>query len=812
MAGPAPTVTAQAPSAARWSWNRPGYVNPIPAENLRPGEKTWNVGQDATNREVELYADRISAQAGETVTVMVSSDTPHSATWTLYRVGWYGGAGARRVDQGGPIQVWQQPACPPSTATALVRCAWTPTFQVQLAPDALAGLYAIRVTRDDNFFAMAPFVVVDDRPADVLLKASVLTWQAYNGWSGESLYVDATGRMPAGEAIQVSFDRPIADANGLGRMLYDDTNPARFLERHGYDVTYTTGARIAARGSAELLRAGVFVSSSHDEYWTGEERAAADEALAIGQPLIFFGANAEYWKVRLEAWEDVENPRVITCYKGRTKFDPVQSDVTGRFRDPPINLPENELIGTMYEDWMNLAQPWIVADATSWLFAGTGLANGDTLPYLVGYEYDRTFDNGVSPSGLQVLAHSPVVSAQGRPSFSETVTYRAQSGALVFGSGTMDWTMGLEVGERGDARVARMTANVLHEALGLPVPDSVGTLPPLSVSAPQGPFAASVTTIATGLDRPTGIARLPDGALAVLETGLNRVVRVSQSGQVTVLAGDGATDPPGDGPGATARFSTPTGIVALADGTLLVADTVHHTIRRIATDAQHTVSTIAGSPGDATFVDATGTGARFNFPMGLAQDPVTGRILIADNVNNRVRALDLSTGAVTTVAGGSGGPADIDGPGTSARFMGPTALAAAPAPDSRVYIVVTGGYRIKAMLPDTARTVMTIAGTYEGFADGAGTEARLAPQGGAVYTAGEILFTDPGSLRVRALRPGASAASSSVRTVAGSGRSASNDGSGAVASFMLPLGVTAAPDGTVYVSDAGSGAIRAVQQ
>ncbi len=788
-------------------------VNPIPAENLRQGEPTWNIGRDATNREVELFADRISAHAGETITVMASSSAPHTGTWALYRIGWYGGDGARRVDQGGPIPLSTQPSCSPSADTALVRCSWPASFQVTLAPDALAGLYAIRVTRDDDFFALTPLVVVDDRRADLVMQASVTTWQAYNAWNGESLYTDASGQMSAGKAVQVSFDRPYATGGGLGLMLFDDVKLARFFERHGYDVTYTTNARVAVGGAAELLRGRVFVSSAHDEYWAGEERGAADAALDAGLPLVFLGMNPAYWKIRLEEWAGSENSRIITCYKGRTQDDPVQgAGVTGRFRDSPINLPENALIGNMYESWMNLAQPWVVADASSWLFAGTGLSNGDVLPFLVGYEFDHTFDNGFSPAGLDVVGRSPVVTAEGRPSFQETVTRRAPSGALVFGAGTGNWAGALMGGDRGDPRVERMTANILHEAIGLPIPDSIAKTPPLSLPKPTGPFASSVSTFATGLSLPTGVAILPDGSLAVLEVGRNRVVRVASGGTVSVLAGDGLEEPSNDGPGATARFSGPAGILALSDGTLLVADSNHHTIRRIATDAQHTVSTIAGTAWKTGWVDAQGTAARFNFPMGMVQDPVTGRILIADNANNRVRALDLSTGAVTTLAGGSGGPMDVDGPGASARFVQPSALAAAPAPDSRVFVVVTGGYRIKAIQPDAARTVVTLAGSYEGFADGSGTEARLEPQGGAVYSNGDVLFSDPGSLRVRALTPGTGASTSTVRTIAGSGRSTSNDGPGATASFTLPLGLTAASDGTIYVADAAGGAIRAVRR
>ena len=99
--------------------------------------------------------------------------------------------------------------------------------------------------------------------------------------------------------------------------------------------------------------------------------------------------------------------------------------------------------------------------ATSFLFTGTGLRNGDAIPLLVGYEYDRTFSEA-TPSPVTVLARSPLVDGEGRPGFAESTLYRVPSGALVFAAGTIYWSLGVET----DARVARMTANLLEAAVG----------------------------------------------------------------------------------------------------------------------------------------------------------------------------------------------------------------------------------------------------------------------------------------------------------------------------------------------------------
>src|SRR5256712_1950312 len=148
----------------RWPPSRSGYNNPIPAENQRSGDPAWDRGFNRANRgQLEAYADRVSANAGDTIQLMVRSDrTGASASWALFRLGWYGGAGARRIlSSSRPVFVGAQPACPPDAATGLVRCSWMPSFTVSLPPDAVSGLYVVRIVRDDAFAALIPLVVLD---------------------------------------------------------------------------------------------------------------------------------------------------------------------------------------------------------------------------------------------------------------------------------------------------------------------------------------------------------------------------------------------------------------------------------------------------------------------------------------------------------------------------------------------------------------------------------------------------------------------------------------------------------------------------
>ncbi|WP_373044842.1 N,N-dimethylformamidase beta subunit family domain-containing protein [Vulgatibacter sp.] len=786
--------------------------NPIPEENALPGDPTWDDTYDAWNRQIEGYASRATAEAGDVVEVKLHASAARTASWRLYRFGWYGGDGARLVAEGGPVEVEPQPPCPPDATTGLVRCDWETAFSFTVQQAWVSGLYAIRMERDDGYTRFIPLVITDDRRADLLFQAAVTTYQAYNTWGGTSLYADATGTLPLGRATHVGFDRPYDGDQGTGQLLRYEVHMARFLERHGYDVTYATNLDLHARGPSLLGRRGAYLSVGHDEYWSGEMRDAVEIARDRGTDLLFFSANTAYWKVRFEEFAAPNNPRVMVCYKGRSGDDPVQHDVTARFRDPEVDRPENGLLGVMYESWSLLSAPFVVGDADAFLFEGTGLRDGDVLQRLVGYEYDRTFDNGATPQGFTVLARSPTLDAEGKPGLSETGWYEAPSGALVFSSGTIEWAHGLGKPGLADPRVERMTANVIERALGIPVPRGVGEGPLPEEADPEGPFAAAVRTVVTGLEAPSSVVELPDGSLAVAEPRQHRILHVGPAPQrrVSVLAGDGqlSNNPAYDGvPGAQARFFSPTAVIADENGDVIVADTYNHCIRKILNDPQRTVITVAGSMGQRGSADGAGDEARFFLPMGLAIDPLTSDILVADAGNHRIRAIERGSWQVRTVAGTVGG--DVDGPALTARFSYPTAVAARE--DGTIYAVASGNAKLVSVARGVDRQVTTLAGGRVGWLDGPGTVALLAPQAGLLWDGEALLLSEPTNYRIRRVVPGASAATTEVGTFAGSGRSGLVDGAAFDASLPLPLGLALGADGTIYVADGANGAIRAIE-
>lgn len=804
-----------AASPRTWPPARPGYSNPIPGENLLTGDPGWLSGPDATAHEIEGYADRISVRAGDAISVRVSSSTATTATWTLYRIGWYGGAGARAVRSGGPVAVAPQPSCPMDAGTGLVRCGWTPAFTLTVDRDSVSGLYAVKLVRQDGFTRFIPLIVTDDRRADLLVQASVQTYQAYNAWGGESLYRDASGSLPHHYASKVSFDRPFDDDRGLGQMLKWEMPMAHFLEQHGYDATYTTNVDVGTHPVDALDRAGMFLSVGHDEYWAAGERDVIERARDAGVPLAFFSANTGYWRIRYEDVDSGGVPRTIVVYKQGD--DPRGATQSGLFRGSSINKPENALVGVMYENTEFLTFPLVSADASQWLFAGTGFQTGDSIPGMVGFEYDRRYANQAEPDALAQLGRSPLMDTLGRPGWSDAVSYRAPSGALVFAGGTIFWALGLDPRGGRDPRAERMTANVFHEGLGLAVPPGLDAPQKPAATAPEkGPIDVVVSTVVSGVDGVAGIARFPAGSgrlagkfVAALPRAAQIAVAAAGDVKATILAGDGqqSTDSQFDGvPALRARFHTPVAVAADAAGRIYVADSGANVIRRIDNDAAHTTTTFAGALGISGSADGAGGTARFTRPSALALDPSGSILYVADTFNHRVRAIDIATQMTTTIAGSTRG--DRDGPGTAAMFNYPTALAVSP--DGRIFVVETGSRKVKVISPDASHTTVTQLVGGDGYRDGPGTQGRIAAQSGAAWMGSFLAISDGANFRVRALVPGATVAESHLYTLAFSGHYGSAGGAGMDAEIGLPTGMQADPDGTLHVADAATGTIRAI--
>jgi hypothetical protein len=469
-------------------------VNPIVTENQQPGTGAWvwgsKISDDATGQ-IKGYASATSVAANQNLTLYVTVNPAQTYTIDFYRIGWYGGSGGRLRLHVGPLSGVKQSPCTPNPTTGLIACAWTPSYNFAIPSDWTSGLYLAKLINAQGYENYVAFVVRDGRPAPFLYQHSVTTSQAYNNYpddktTGKSLYAYQSygASTIAGDprAVKVSFDRPFTEY-GFGQ--WDDFNTIRWLERSGYDVTYLTDIDTHQNG-AELRRHRVFLSTGHDEYWSKEMYDAVESARDVGVNLAFLGANAAYWQVRFEPSASGVPDRVMVCYKNAA-IDPVQGPTTTvMWRQSPLNRPEQTLIGVQFtsdiDNGLNVG--YRVITSAHWVYAGTGLRDGDVVPGIVGYEMDRLMPEFPAAKQLSgdLLSDSPYINKAGAPDHANSSIYQAPSGALVFASGTMSWVWGLDNFLRGreDSRIQRTMANIFDGFINGP-PAQVAAL---AVSAP----------------------------------------------------------------------------------------------------------------------------------------------------------------------------------------------------------------------------------------------------------------------------------------------------------------------------------------
>ncbi len=474
----------------------PPIQNAIVCENSKPGNppSEWDV-DGAGDPAIQGFATDISVDQGQTVHFKV--DTSVDYHLDIYRMGYYGGDGARKVDTVEPTSVLpqDQPDCLDDPATGLVDCGnWAESASWTVPTDATSGIYFAKLVREDvSTGGSHVFFIVrdDDGQSDLLFQTSDTTWQAYNQYGGNSLYTGS----PAGRAFKVSYNRPFTTRGPTPEdSPFNAEYPMiRWLERNGYDVSYFTGVDSDRFGS-EILEHKAFLSVGHDEYWSGDQRANVTAARDAGVNLAFLSGNEIFWKTR---WEDsidgsATDHRTLVSYKethANDKIDPT-SAWTGTWRDPrPINPegpnPENSLSGNIF--MVNSGTSAIevpAADGKMRLWRDTSIASlppGDTATLAddtLGYEWDEDLDNGARPAGLARLSSTArngveVLQDNGSTYGSGTAThhltqYRAPSGALVFGAGTIQWSWGLDGehdrgGSTPDPRMQQATVNLLAD-------------------------------------------------------------------------------------------------------------------------------------------------------------------------------------------------------------------------------------------------------------------------------------------------------------------------------------------------------------
>ena len=298
------------------------------------------------------------------------------------------------------------------------------------------------------------------------------------------------------------------------------------------------------------------------------------------------------------------------------------------------------------------------------------------------------------------------------------------------------------------------------------------------------------TGTAAQFSTPRGLATDAAGNVYVVDYSNSRIRKITPAGVVTTLAG--STNGFANGQGSAAKFSYPNTLALDAAGNIYVADGGNNCIRKITPAGM--VSTLAGDPNTTTFYQ----------PLGVAVD-AAGNVYVADTDNSRICKVSPA-GVVTVLAGsatgGVGSAGYADGVGTAAKFNSPNGVVVDAS--GNVYVTDSRNYVVRKITP--GGTVTTLAGSTEGYADGAGATAQFETLSGpCIDAAGNIYAGDIGTNRIRKITP-----AGVVSTVAGGAPHGYTDGPVATALFANPYAAAIDVLGNIYVADVDNNVIRKI--
>jgi len=314
------------------------------------------------------------------------------------------------------------------------------------------------------------------------------------------------------------------------------------------------------------------------------------------------------------------------------------------------------------------------------------------------------------------------------------------------------------------------------------------------------------------LYQPYGISFDGKGNLLVADTLNNQVRTVATTGTIATTAGNGGKEYSGDGgPATAAGLYYPISAVSDKSGNIYISDSANNCIRMI---SGGTITTLAGNcnlpNGGYAGENVPATQALLNSPQQIALDN-SGNLYVADDVNNKIRKINLSNDIITTFAGdGRGTYAGDGGPAAKASLSNPTGLAF-DSVSGYFYIADAGNARIRRISQDGS-LITTVAGggtRVDTAADSfPATQAALGiPLGVMVDGIGNVYFSDAGTSRVRKV-----STSGIMSTVAGNGTAAftGDGGLSTQASLNFPYGLSMDTSGNLFIADGYNDRIREV--
>ena len=361
----------------------------VKAENAKAGNKNWDsdvvmrFSADFTRRKeakrVEGYFDQASIGCGQSASLKIMG--ARSADVSLYRIGYYKGAGARLI-------------------TTIKNAK-----QITATQSTPPGQYLVKLKSLGYQSTFVPLMITGQVPSNVVFVSSVLTWQAYNQWGGESFYKGADGQRET-RAISVSFNRPY-DGDGSGQFRYMEQPLVQLMEKLNLDINYLTDIDL---NKAPEINSASIVLGGHSEYWTQEMRDVIEKEINEGTNLLVFGGNTAYAKTYLI--DRTMNERIP-------------------YRD--INQPESLFMGSQFFA-VGIKKDLEVQATQSWPF--NVLGQSQKIKGIYGYEADTAM--GTKGPGVEVLARASISPTE-KGFVAMSTYYAAPSGAGVLNLGTNAW-------------------------------------------------------------------------------------------------------------------------------------------------------------------------------------------------------------------------------------------------------------------------------------------------------------------------------------------------------------------------------------
>jgi len=551
--------------------------NPIVCENSKPGtpRDQWDLNGNAGDSTIQGFATTESVVPGGTIQFKINT---YASAYDIeiYRTGWYGGDGARKVADVTPSATLPQtqPPCIYDSATEVTDCGnWAVSASWSVPTTAVSGVYVADLFIPKTGEASQITFVVKDPSSHsaILVKTDDATWQAYNSYGGSDFYTGAAN----GRSYGVSYNRPvITRTGGTNQDFYFSAEYplSEFLEENGYDVSYTTDVDTALDGPSAIEQHKVFISSGHDEYWSTKERSNVEAARDAGVNLEFLSANEVYWHTTLgPSIDGTSTPnRTIVSYKDTWAKQWINpgSTWTGTWRDPRFataaqggSMPENALSGQefmteMEDNQLAVTQQqgrmkaWANTGLSSMTTASTNLAD-----HVIGYEADEDIDNGFRQSGLLYLSTDSdtaplrltdygLNTAPGASTHHMTL-YRAASGALVMAAGSIQWNWGLsndhdENQGSADPRMQQFEVNMLA-MMGVQPQTLMAGLVPGAGLTDTTPPTATITSPAPGSTLPNGSSVTVTGTASDIG-GVVAAIEISTDGGSSWHLASGTTN------------------------------------------------------------------------------------------------------------------------------------------------------------------------------------------------------------------------------------------------------------------------------